>query len=70
MLLGGRGIPRDVGGAALEEVGNEHAVFLVGRRSEDVGTLDGLVEEAEDVCISRNCISEWSWCIPHGEMSD
>lgn len=63
VLLGGGGIPRDVGGATLEEVGYEDAVFLVGRRSEDVGTLDGLVEEAEDVCRSRNCISELSVCL-------
>lgn len=63
VLLGGGGIPRDVGGATLEEVGYDDAVFLVGRRSEDVGTLDGLVEEAEYVCRSRNCISTLSVCL-------
>lgn len=60
VLLGGGGVPRDVGGATLEEVGYENAVFLVGRRSKDISTLDGLVEEAEDVCRSRNCISKLS----------
>lgn len=63
VLLGGWGIPRDVGGATLEEVGYEDAVFLVGRRSKDVGTLDSLVKEAEDVCRSRNCISKLSVCL-------
>lgn len=63
VLLSGGGIPRDVGGATLEEVGYDDAVFLVGRRSEDVGTLDGLVKEAEDVCRSCNCISKLSVCL-------
>lgn len=57
VFLGGGGIPRDVGGATLEKVGNENAIFLVGRIGEDVGTLDGLVEETEDVCRSHNCVS-------------
>ena len=42
--------PGDVGGLALEEVGDEDAVFLrVGCR-EDVRALEGLGEEAEDIC--------------------
>lgn len=48
--------PADVGGLALEEVGHEDAVFLrVGGR-EDVGALEGLGEEAEDVwSVSWGC---------------
>jgi hypothetical protein len=49
VLVGGRGVPGDVGGAALEEVGHDDAVLLLVGGGEDVGALDGLVEEAEDV---------------------
>jgi hypothetical protein len=41
--------PGDVCGFALEEVGDEDAVFLRRRGGEDVGALQGLGEEAEDV---------------------
>jgi tetrahydromethanopterin S-methyltransferase subunit G len=49
VLVSGRRVPRDIGGLALEEVGHEHAVFLLIRVGQDVGTLNGLVEETEDV---------------------
>lgn len=49
VLIGGRGVPGDISGAALEEVGDDHAVFLLIRGSQDIGTLESLVEEAEDV---------------------
>lgn len=43
-------VPRDIGGAALEEVGDEHAVLpLSVGGCQDVGTLDGLWPETEDV---------------------
>jgi hypothetical protein len=41
--------PGDVGGLALEEVGHEDAVFLLVGGGEDVGALEGLGEETEDV---------------------
>lgn len=49
VLVSGGRVPRDIGGLALEEIGHEHAVFLLVRVGQDIGTLDGLVEEAEDV---------------------
>lgn len=49
VLIGGGRVPGDIGGAALEEVGDENAVLLLGGVGEDIGTLDGLVEEAENV---------------------
>ena len=50
-LLGGRGwVPGDVGGAALEEVGHEHAVFACAGGGQNVGTLESMGEEAEDIC--------------------
>ena len=49
VLFGGRRVPGDVGGAALEEVGHEDTVFLLVGGSENVTSLDGLVEETEDV---------------------
>lgn len=49
VVIGGWGVPGDVGGATLEEVGNEDTVFLVVGSGEDIGALDGLVEESKDV---------------------
>jgi hypothetical protein len=49
MLVGLRREPGDVCGLALEEIGDEDAVFLGGGGGEDVGALQGLGEEAEDV---------------------
>jgi hypothetical protein len=50
VLVGLRWIPRDVGGLAFEEIGHEDLVGVVFVRvGEDVGALEGLVEEAEDV---------------------
>lgn len=49
VVVGLRREPGDVGGLALEEVRHENAVFLLVGGGQDVGTLDGLVEEAEDV---------------------
>lgn len=49
VLVGSGGVPGDVGGTAFEEVRNVDAVFLVVGGGEDVGALDGLVKEAEDV---------------------
>lgn len=57
VLIGGRRVPRDVGRATLEEVGHEHAVLLVSRSCKDIGTLDGLVEKAKDICRSYNRVS-------------
>ena len=42
--------PGDVGGLAFEKVGHEDPVLLLIGSGKDVGTLDGLVEETEDVC--------------------
>lgn len=54
MFIGSRWVPGDVGGFAFEEVGDVDAVFVVLVRSgEDVGALDGLGEEAEDIFIMR-----------------
>lgn len=49
VLIGGRGIPGDIGGAAFKEIRHEDTVFLVVGGSEDIGALNGLVEETEDV---------------------
>lgn len=49
VFVGGGRVPGDVGGAAFEEIGDVDAVFLVVGGGEDVGALDGLVKEAEDV---------------------
>jgi hypothetical protein len=49
VLVGSRRVPGDIGRATLEEVGYEHAVLLLVRRGQDIGALDGLVEEAEDI---------------------
>jgi hypothetical protein len=50
VLVSLRRIPRNVGGLALEEVGHEDLVRVVGVGvGEDVGALERLVEEAEDV---------------------
>lgn len=49
VLVSGRRVPRNIGRLALEEIGHEHTVLLLVRGGQDVGTLDGLVEEAEDV---------------------
>jgi len=50
LVLGVGGIPCYVCGVALEEVGNEDLVGVLGVAvGEDVGALEGLVAEAEDV---------------------
>jgi len=49
VLIGGRGIPGDIGGTAFEEIRHEDAVFLVVGGGENIGALNGLVEETEDV---------------------
>jgi len=41
--------PGDIGRLALEEVGHEDTVFLLVGIGQDVGSLDGLREETEDV---------------------
>lgn len=57
VLIGLWRVPRDVGGFALEEVGDVDAVFpLFVSGSEDISSLEGLGEEAEDICcIVRFC---------------
>ena len=52
--------PGDVGRLALEEVWHEDAVFLRVGGGEDVGALDGLVEEAEDIYFLM--LSAWVDC--------
>jgi hypothetical protein len=55
LLLVVRRIPGDICGLALEEVGHDDAVGLVRvGGGEDVGSLEGLVEEAEDVCSRQS----------------
>lgn len=49
VVIGLRREPGDVGGLALEEVGNEDTVLLLVGVGQDVGSLDGLGEETEDV---------------------
>lgn len=49
VVVGLRREPGDVGRLALEEVGDENAVLLLARGGQDVGTLDGLGEETENV---------------------
>lgn len=49
VLIGLRREPGDIGGLTLEEVGDEDTVLLLIGRGQDVGTLNGLVEETEDV---------------------
>jgi hypothetical protein len=57
VLVGLRRIPRNVGGLALEEVGHEDLVRVVGVGvSEDVGALERLVEEAEDVVDDEDAL--------------
>lgn len=41
--------PGNVGGLAFEKVGHEDPVLLLIGSGENVGSLDGLVEETEDV---------------------
>lgn len=48
VVVGGR-VPLVRGGLALEPVGDQHAVLLLAGLGEDIGALDGLGEEAEDV---------------------
>lgn len=50
VFVGLRREPGDIGRLSLEEVGHENAVFLLVSGGQDIGTLDGLVEETEDVC--------------------
>lgn len=49
VLIGLRGEPGDVGGLTLKEVRDEDTVLLLVGGRQDVSTLDGLVEETEDV---------------------
>lgn len=49
VVVGLRREPGDVGRLALKEVGDEDAVLLLARGGQDVGTLDGLGEETENV---------------------
>jgi len=49
VLISGWRVPRDISGLALKEVGHEHAVLLLVRGGQDIGTLESLVEEAEDI---------------------
>jgi len=49
LLLGVRGHPGDVGWLAVEEVGHEDLVLLAVGVSQDISTLECLVEESEDV---------------------
>jgi len=49
VVVGLRGEPGDVGGLALEEVGHEDTVLLLVGVGQDVGSLDGLGEETEDI---------------------
>lgn len=53
MFIGGGGIPRDVCGVPLEEIRHEHAIFLLIRGGQDIGTLDGLVKEPEDIWVQK-----------------
>ena len=56
LLLVVRRVPADVGRRALEKVGYEDAVrVLLVAVGEDVGALDGLREEAEDVVDYEDC---------------
>ena len=49
VVVGLRREPGDIGGLALEEVGDEDTVLLLVGVGQDVGSLDGLGEETEDV---------------------
>lgn len=49
VLVGLRREPGDVGGLALEEVGHEDTVLLLVGGGQDIGALDGLGEETEDI---------------------
>lgn len=50
VFVGGGWVPRDVGGFALEEIGDEDAVFLVlVGVGEDIGALEGLWKVAENI---------------------
>jgi len=56
LLVVVRRVPADVGRLALEEVWHEDAVWvLLVAVGEDVGALDGLREEAEDVVDYEDC---------------
>jgi hypothetical protein len=57
VLVGLRRVPRNVGGLALEEIGHEDLVrvILVSIR-EDVGALQRLIEEAEDVVDDEDAL--------------
>lgn len=50
VFVGLRREPGDIGRLSLEEIGHENAVLLLVSGGQDIGTLDGLVEETEDVC--------------------
>ncbi len=58
LLVRVRWVPGDVGGLALEEVRHENAilVLLVGVR-ENVGALESLREEAEDVVDDQDALT-------------
>jgi hypothetical protein len=50
-------VPRDVCGFAFEEVGHEDLVGVVFVRvGEDIGALEGLIEEAEDVVDDEDAL--------------
>jgi hypothetical protein len=49
VFIGGRWVPRDISRVALEEIRHEDAVFLFVRGGQDIGTLDGLIEETKDI---------------------
>ena len=50
VFVGLRREPGDISRLSLEEVGHEDAVFLLVSGGQNIGTLDGLVEETENVC--------------------
>lgn len=49
MLFCGGGIPGDVCWVSFEEIWDEDTVFFWAGVGEDVGALEGLGEEAEDI---------------------
>lgn len=56
MLIGLRREPGDVCGVVVEEIGHDDEVVFVGGRGEDVGALEGLGVETEDVEDIENCL--------------
>jgi hypothetical protein len=70
VFFGLRREPADVCGLALEEIGHEDTVFLLARGSEDIGTLNCLREEAEDVCFSKSLLAGCLWAATDGPLDD